>query len=234
MAPVLLAELELYHSRPIAPTRRVALGRVHLPIDPTPGPGGLLLASVVASFLQQVDEDFHDAYLTLLTRLERGERIPQPQLRHRLQKDHVGLTRSRHRLLRDGDTLRFSLQTDRGAPEHHVLAAAYAAGHLAYADRPPIMDALRRAVGWRGRLDRGFIAFVDGANAAMGRGSADPFSWALKIFQFEATSAPDRQIVLERFRDLLRNAHPDTGGTSEEAAQRILDLTEARRILLAS
>ena len=50
-----LAVLEIYHSRPIAPTRRVALGRRSLPIEPPPGPGGLLLAGIVARFLPDVD-----------------------------------------------------------------------------------------------------------------------------------------------------------------------------------
>jgi hypothetical protein len=233
-ATVVLAELELFHSRPIAPTRRVALGRLHLPVEPPPGAGGLLLAAVVAAFLQRVDEDFHDDYMSLLTRLERGERIPQPQLRHRLQRDHVGLTRSRHRLLRREGRLRFAIQEDRGAPEQHCLAAAYAAGQLPYTARPPVMDALRLAVGWTGPLDAGFVAFLDGAHAALGPGSGDPLAWALRVLEFDITTArPDRKVVVERFRHLLRTAHPDTGGTSDAAAQRILDLTEARRILLA-
>ena len=45
--PVLLAELEIWHSRPIAPTRRVALGRSLLPVDPPPGFGGILLGGGV-------------------------------------------------------------------------------------------------------------------------------------------------------------------------------------------
>ncbi len=38
----------------------------------------------------------------------------------------------------------------------------------------------------------------------------------------------------DRFRDLLRDAHPDHGGDVDDAAQRITELTEARRILLRS
>jgi hypothetical protein len=40
--------------------------------------------------------------------------------------------------------------------------------------------------------------------------------------------------VQRRFRELLRAAHPDHGAAHDGAAQRIADLTEARRILLAS
>ena len=54
---MLLAELEVFHSRPIAPTRRVALGVAVLPTSPAPGFGGLLLAGIVASFVDDVDPD---------------------------------------------------------------------------------------------------------------------------------------------------------------------------------
>ena len=37
----------------------------------------------------------------------------------------------------------------------------------------------------------------------------------------------------EQSRTLLREAHPDHGGVADDAAQRIADLSEARRILLA-
>jgi curved DNA-binding protein CbpA len=45
---------------------------------------------------------------------------------------------------------------------------------------------------------------------------------------------PDRSEVQQRFRDLLREAHPDHGGAHDDAAHRIAELAEARRILLAS
>jgi len=54
---MLLAELEVWHSRPVTPTRRVALGHLVLPVDPTPGFGGLLLGAVIAAHLPDVDED---------------------------------------------------------------------------------------------------------------------------------------------------------------------------------
>ena len=46
---MLLAELEIWHSRPITPTRRVALGHLVLPADPAPGFGGVLLGAVVVA-----------------------------------------------------------------------------------------------------------------------------------------------------------------------------------------
>ena len=36
---VVLAEIEIFHSRPVAPTRRVALGHRELPVEPAPGFG---------------------------------------------------------------------------------------------------------------------------------------------------------------------------------------------------
>jgi len=43
---------------------------------------------------------------------------------------------------------------------------------------------------------------------------------------------PDREAIQRQFREMLRAAHPDHGGSSDGAADRIADLTEARRILL--
>lgn len=51
---MLLAELQIWHSRPVTPTRRVALGNLVLPVDPAPGAGGILLAAVVAAYLPNV------------------------------------------------------------------------------------------------------------------------------------------------------------------------------------
>jgi hypothetical protein len=48
-----------------------------------------------------------------------------------------------------------------------------------------------------------------------------------------ARPRPGRQEVQRRFRELLRDAHPDHGGDAMAAATRIAELSEARRILLA-
>lgn len=233
-----LAELEVFHSRPITPTRRVAVGQCHLPIEPPPGPGGVLLAGVVARFLPDVDRDFHDDYLKLLEQLQRGERITQPRLRHRLQHDVVGLTRSRHRLERKDGKLQFLFEV-KGAPEQYVLAAAYAAGALPYVDRPPVMDLMRKAEAWRGPVDGTLIAHLTGRTDAFtsSNGFADPVGWALDTLGFIIVEAdqPHAKEVQQRFRELLRTAHPDTADDRDvDPAQRIADLTEARRILLGT
>jgi hypothetical protein len=59
--------------------------------------------------------------------------------------------------------------------------------------------------------------------------------WALGVLGLgngHEAPVPARGDVQRQFRDLLRSAHPDHGGDTDEAAQRIADLTEARRILL--
>ena len=229
-----LAELEVFHSRLIAPTRRVALGRSHLPVDGSTGLGGVLLGGIVARFLPEVDVDFHSDFLRLLRQLQRGERIPQPRLRHRFQEDRVGLARSTHRLARRGGALTFTFQTSRGAPEQFVLAAAYAAGAMAYTDRPLVMDMMRKAERWQGPADATLIAHLAGRLGDLGPAAAgDPVGWAMGTFGFE--SRPEAAMVQRRFRDLVRAAHPDTAdGADADAGERISDFARARRILLES
>ena len=104
---MLLAELEIFHTRPAVPTRRVALGHLVLPVDPAPGFGGLLLGAVVAQHLAGVDADLVPDIRRLIDEVERGERIVQPRLRHRFQVDRHGLSHSRHRLVGEDDDIEF-------------------------------------------------------------------------------------------------------------------------------
>ncbi|MGV3759254.1 MAG: J domain-containing protein [Actinomycetota bacterium] len=235
---MLLAALEVFHSRPIAPTRRVALGELHLPVDPAPGFGGILLAGVVAQHIADLDPELFDDLHRLTLQLQEGHRIPQPRLRHRFQVDRIGLTRSRHRLLGDGEDLTFDFE-EKGAPAQHILAAVYAAGQLPLVARGRVMEGLRTAMRWTGALDRGFVAQVTGLDRSRSwsaRAFHDPVRWAIDVHGLadptDALAVPDRSDVQRRFRDLLRAAHPDHGGDTQDAAQRIAELSEARRILL--
>ena len=99
---MLLAELEIRHSRAVAPTRRVALGERWLPTDPAPGYGGILLGGIVATHLGDVAPELRDEFMALAADLEEGRRIAQPRMRHRFQTDVVGLDRTRHKLVRSG------------------------------------------------------------------------------------------------------------------------------------
>ncbi len=228
-----LAEVEIVHSRPIAPTRRVALGDLHLPMEPEPGFGRILLGAIVAAHIGGLDPDLHDDLAVLMAMVERGESVSQPRLRHRFQVDTVGLQRSVHRLHGRGEVLELELD-EKGAPIQQVLGAVYAVATLAPEHRRPTMDVLRRGMRWNGDTGPRLLSHLSGRTALVGLpASADPTAWALGIFDLgDEAGATDRQLVQQRFRELLRAAHPDHGGATEAAAQRIAELAEARRILL--
>ncbi len=236
---MILAELEVFHSRPIAPTRRVALGRSNLPVTPAPGFGGLLLGGIVAGHMEELDPDLFDDLHRLTLQLQEGMRVPQPRLRHRFQQDRIGLTRSVHRLVGEGEDLAFEL-ADKGAAAQHILAAVYAAGELPITARARVMDTIRKGMRWTGPLDNVFVTHLSGLDRGRDWSTAafrDPVQWALGVLGLTdgaSVAVPDRDDIQRQFRDLLRVAHPDHGGSIDSAAQRIADLTEARRILLAS
>ncbi len=266
---MILAELEVYHSRPVAPTRRVALGRTTLPVDPPPGFGGILLGGVIANNVGAIDPDLLPDLLKLTTQIENGLRVPQPRLRYRFQKDRVGLQPSVHRLLNVDDTLSFSFDDENGLPAQQILGAVYAAGELPLRHRRAVMGTIRRAIGWQGSVGPELITalagFNNGANWSA-HALTHPVEWAMGVFGWsEAPPAvaganghrangtngasngaggagsitidasgpgPSKSEIQRQYRRLLIEAHPDHGGESKDAAQRIADLTEARRILL--
>ena len=232
---MLLAELEVFHSRPIAPTRRVALGTTVLPAAPSPGFGGLLLGGIVATFIDRVDPDLVPELIALTREVEAGRRIAQPRLRHRLQHDRVGLNPVRHRLVGTGEELHFDIDPD-GSPAPNVLGAVYAAARVDPEHRAGVLRAVRRAVHWRGPVGARLVAHLSDAGGTAHwatLGGREPLVWALAVFGLAPTSV-DREAVQRRFRDLLRTAHPDHGGAAAQAAARIAELTEARRILLGT
>jgi hypothetical protein len=234
---VLLAEMEAFYSRPIAPTRRVALGRLILPCDPAPGYGGILLGGVAARFGPELDDDWTDDVLHLMTELERGRRIAQPRVRHRLQEDRVGLQSCSHRLLGVGESVEFSFDDEKGTPAQHVLCAVYAAGNVPWASRTAVMDAVRKGFRWKGLVGPSLLGHLSGrASVLSGSALGDPVGWALGVLDLRDGAAtavvPSRRDVQRAFRDRLRDAHPDHGANDDGAAQRIAELTEARRILL--
>ena len=233
---MILAELEVFHSRAIAPTRRVAIGDRDLPTTPAPGFGGILLGGIVAAHMDVLDPDLFDDLDRLTRQLEAGYSIPQPRLRHRLQTDRVGLQRSVHRLRGEGEELAFEID-DKGAPAHHILAAVYAAGELPIGARSRVMEAIRKAMRWTGTIDGSLVAHLSGL-ATHHEWSVDahrdPVGWALTVLELTAVAPrPGRRAVQRQFRDLVRAAHPDHGGDRGEAAARLAELSEARRILLA-
>jgi hypothetical protein len=233
---VLLAELDVWHSRSIAPTRRVALGERTLPVDPAPGFGGLLLGGIVAAHAPDLDPELMAELSSLLRDLEAGRRIAQPRLRHRFQVDRHGLARSSHRLVGQGEAMALESEGE-GSPASQVLAAAYAAGELPPIPRRAVMNVLRRGLRWKGSSGPALFAHLAAHTSSSSWSTAafaDPARWALGVLGLGSEPSPERRAVQHAYRVLLREAHPDHGGEVASAASRIADLREARRILLSA
>lgn len=236
---MILASLEVWHSRPIAPTRRVAVGELDLPTDPPPGPGGLLLGAVMARASESLDGDLRADMLVLMDEVERGLQIGQPRLRHRLQADRVGLLRSRYRLMSGAEGLRFELETAKALPAQAALAAVYACGEVELDRRHEVMATLRRGLEWVGPIGPGLIDHLVGPEVAMRLRSgafataSDPLIWAMGVLELETTSSVEPRDVQKSYRRLLRDAHPDHGAAGDAAADRIAELAKAREILLS-
>lgn len=231
---MVLAQLEIWHSRPIAPTRRIALGHLVLPADPVPGFGGVLLGAVLAAHAPLLDEDVTVDLRRLMSQVAREDIVVQPRLRHRFQVDRHGLMVSTHRLVREGDTLGFEI-ADSGTPLQHVLGAVYAVERLDQRVRGQLLPLMERALSWRGPLGNPFISFMAGTKSSSVSAVADPRAWALDVLGFPGgTLAVSKKDVMARYRSSLRQAHPDHGGDDETAHRLIDDITEARRVLLES
>ncbi len=227
-----LAELEIWHSRLVTPTRRLAIGNVVLPIDPAPGLGGVLLGGIIAAHIADVDEDMVPDVTRLIRQVERGERIVQPRLRHRFQVDRHGLARSVHRLTGDGESLSFEF-ADGATALQQVLGAVYVLERLETQSRARLANVLIKAMTWRGPLEQSFVAYLAGTAASSIAHVADPRAWALETLGFPAgTIKPSKKEIQAKFREGLRTAHPDHGGNERDASRRIEDLGEARRVLL--
>lgn len=228
---MLLAEMEVWHTRPTVPTRRVSLGHLVLPVDPAPGFGGLLLGAVVAGHVAGVADEVLPDVHRLIDQVERGERVVQPRLRHRFQVDRHGLARSTHRMVGEGDEIRFDFDST-GTDLVQVLGAVYAVERLDLDSRRIVAPVIHKAMQWRGPVGPSLIAHLAGATHTTLAALADPRAWALDVLGFPpGTQRPTRKDVMAQYRVRMRSVHPDHGGASDGASAAILELNEARRIL---
>ena len=141
------------------------------------------------------------------------------------------------RLHGDARRLEFDFEA-KAAPAQYVLAAIYAAGEMETTVRPAVLDTVRKGLEWFGPVGPELIGHLSG-KAGPGTWSAeafdDPVGWAAGLLGLdEGCEVHDERSVQRRFRVLLRDAHPDHGAGAAGAAERIAELTAARRILLAA
>ena len=249
---MLLAELTVRHTRRHMPTRRVALGQWMLPTA-HPGYGPLLLGCVAATTIAGLDEEQAEALGLLLREARRGLSVPRRALRFRLQLDTEGLALSRHRLLGEGQGLVVELDVHGNHPVPQILGAVMAAAAMASYPRQLCLRAIASAVERPGVLPEGISArwvteapqrpFDLGSRpvaAGSGRARAADLwwgvpadiRWAMEVLGFAPGVPPEREEILRRFRRLVRLAHPDHGAAHGGAAERIVELGEARRVLL--
>ena len=235
---MVIAELEGWFSRAVAPTRRVAVGGLRLPHDGAGDAASMLLGGMVARFGRRLDDDDAVELQRLLRDVELDRRIPQPRLRHRFQQDRVGLQRCVHRLVQDrGGWYHLDLDHTVGTSEQQLLAAVYAARSLTGSLRRQALEGLRRGLGWRGDLGPDLLGHLRIGAPAGGLGPAagyaDPVAWAIGVLGLSSLEGrPSRTQVRSAFRHRLRAVHPDHGGRSDGAAERIAEIEAARRILL--
>ena len=253
---MVLAELNIRHTRRHQPTRRVAIGDVYLPTS-GPGYGAVLLGAVVSEHLPELDEEQLDLLPRLLADARDGLSVPRIAMRYRLQTDVHGLDRSRHRLVAGTGVV--ELELDRhGWPDPQVIGAVMAAAALPSSARGTALRAVDDAV--RNprlpdgieirRLEHGIPGmkpYAPGEGPANSLRSgpghfAEPDGawfgvpsdrrWAMEVLGLRAGMTVDRANVQARFRRLVRQAHPDHGGTHVGAAERLAELAEARELLL--
>jgi hypothetical protein len=252
---VLLAELNVRHTRRHMPTRRVALDDSYLPTSGSAF-GGVLLGAVLAEHVPGLDEEQLDALARLVEAARHGLTVPRIALRYRLQTDTHGLDLSRHRIigadLAAGSALPI-LELDRHGPAApQVIAALMAAAALPPSGRKMAFRFVDAALARPGFLPEGLEvrrmfqglpgvrpyppgARAPGAVPSAGeewRGVPSERRWAMEVLGLRAGMEVERDDVQRRFRRLVRLAHPDHGAGSSGAAERIAELADARELLL--
>src|SRR5262245_50260114 len=249
---MLLAELNVRHTRRHMPTRRVALDDSYLPTSQSAF-GAVLLGAVIAEHVPGLDEEQLDALGRLVDAARHGLTVPRIALRYRLQTDTHGLDLSRHRIISanvEGGSVRPILELDRHGPAApQVIGAIMAAAALPPSGRIVALRFVDAAVARPGRLPEGLEVrrmfeglpglrpYAPGGRPAAGpidewRGVPADRRWAMEVLGLRAGMDVERDDVQRRFRRLIRLAHPDHGAGSSGAAERIAELADAREVLL--
>ena len=99
--------------------------------------------------------------------------------------------------------------------------------------RQQLVPVMLRAMKWRGPIGASFIEYLAGTKVSSISALADPRAWALETLGFPGgTVKPGKRDIMAHYRDSVRRAHPDHGGNETDASKLIIDITEARRVLL--
>ena len=188
VGPMLLAELEVWHTRPLAPTRRVALGHLVLPADPPPG-----LRRLAARRRRRRPH----------RRRRRGPRPRRPPADRARSRWASGSSsracatasrstatgsagRSTSSMAR-GTSCSFEFDS-RGSPLSMLLGAIYAVERLAPESRRVIAPLLHQAMRWRGPIGPALITHLAGTTAVPLSALADPRAWAMDVLGFPVGS----------------------------------------------
>ena len=230
---MLLAELEVWHTRPAVPTRRVCARppRARRSIRRRASAGCCSAPSSPGTSMG-VDDELHPDVHRLIDQIERGDRVVQPRLRHRFQVDRHGLARSRHRLIGNGDDLSFDLDSS-GTNLAQVLGAVYAVERLELASRH---------VDRAGAAQGGAVAWSDRAGAdrpprrradddAVGARRPDRVGAGRARASRSARRRRPRREVTIQYRLRMRASTPTTVVTRPAPGGRSSISTTARRIL---
>lgn len=224
-----LASARSWYSRPIAPTRRIAVGRFDERFSTSAIPW--LVGGVVAHCVRLVTEEVAEELDQLVDDLISERRVAQPRVRHRLQTDRVGLYPVRYQLFRVGSRLVWSFQQPLATPSQHMLGMLYLSAQHPHAHEALL--AAKLGLGWTGAIEDIVDALDQPVRSVRTWDFDHQQRWAARVLDL-SEAVVDRPTVMRAYRRAVRSAHPDMGGSHVDAAVKLERLNDARQILLAA